>query len=193
MCECCLRGVDVCELGDGLVGDLAVAMFVHLAPESRVRLIERSGIRRLRKSFRDSSVPAGIFAVPVVRNFYISHQWLRELKRANAGSIIGVYFRIPDDELVWIGHYSQHHQEMTAAECVAIFDSAEDRQGWEVIIPRSIRKSELHRTRVLPQVIGWRYYPSAKGSRPRCTCDYCIRGEVNANKLRKRYLDKDDN
>ena len=52
-------------------------MFVHLAPESRVALIRRNGISRLRNAWGDG--PAGIFAVPVTRNFYLSHQWLREL------------------------------------------------------------------------------------------------------------------
>lgn len=54
-------------------------MFVHLAPESRIKLIQRNGIGRLRKP--RGVLPGGIFAVPVTRNFFISHQWLRELKR----------------------------------------------------------------------------------------------------------------
>lgn len=60
-----------------------MAMFVHLAPESRIALIRRNGIRRLRRAAGE--FPGGVFAVPVTRNFYISHQWLRELKRRNEG------------------------------------------------------------------------------------------------------------
>lgn len=56
-----------------------MSMFVHFAPESRVALIRRNGISRLRKA--SGGHPGGIFAMPVMRNFYISHQWLRELKR----------------------------------------------------------------------------------------------------------------
>ena len=69
-------------------------MFVHLAPESRVALIRRNGISRLRRGRGD--FPKGVFAVPVTRSFYVSHQWLRELRRRNRGPIAGIYFRIPD-------------------------------------------------------------------------------------------------
>lgn len=161
-----------------------MAMFVHLTLESRAARIRRSGIRRLRKPF--GNCPGGIFAMPVVRNFYISHQWLRELKRRGGGPMVGVYFRIPDEELVWLGHYSQHHKEMCASEVLAIFDQAEDPQGWQVIIPRRIDAQEIHKVRRLPQVIGWRYYPTAKGKKPFCGCKFCTRGEYGAQKLRKK-------
>ncbi|MFN8391394.1 MAG: hypothetical protein U0136_13980 [Bdellovibrionota bacterium] len=138
----------------------------------------------MRKSVGSSS--GGVFAVPVVRNFYVSHQWLRELKRRNRGAIIGVYFRIADDQPVWIGHYGRAHQQVTAAEAVAEFDRAEDRQGWEVIIPRRITAKEIHRIRFLPQVIGWRFSPTAKGKKPFCACKFCTLGEYGARKLRKR-------
>ena len=103
-----------------------MAMFVHLTPESRVALIRRNGIRRLRRPFGD--FPGGVFAVPVTRNFYVSHQWLRELKRRNQGAIVGVYFRIPDEEEVWVGHYRQGHCWRSAAEAVGEFAAAEDAQ-----------------------------------------------------------------
>src|SRR5262245_53459588 len=51
-----------------------MAMFVHLAPESRIALIRRNGIRRLRRAV--GNLPGGVYAVPVTRNFYVSHQWL---------------------------------------------------------------------------------------------------------------------
>ena len=78
-----------------------MAMFVHLAPEKRAKLIVRRGINRLRKN---AAGPKGVFAMPVTRNFYVSHQWLRELKRKGESPIVGVYFRIPDEEYVWMGH-----------------------------------------------------------------------------------------
>ena len=166
-----------------LSGDQSMAMFVHLAPESRAALIRRNGIRRLRRAA--GNFPGGIFAVPVTRNFYISHQWLRELKRRNEGSIIGIYFRIPDADPVWVGHYGQAHRWMSAAEAVNEFMTAEDARGWEVIIPRRIEAAEIHRFRKLPQVVGWRISPDAKGRKP-CTCSYCSRGEYGAQRLRKR-------
>ena len=165
-------------------------MFVHLAPESRVALIRRNGICRLRKP--RAGHPGGVFAVPLTRNFYVSHQWLRELKRRGQGAVSGVYFRIPDVERVWIGHYGQAHRTMTAAEAAAEFSSSESREGWEVIIPRRIASTEIHRIRSLPQVVGWRYSPRAKGKSPFCTCKYCTRGDYGAARLRARLGSPDD-
>ena len=161
-----------------------MAMFVHLALESQSKQIQRVGISRLRKPFGEC--PGGVFAVPVVRDFYVSHQWLRELKRRNAGPIVGIYFRIPDTDTVWVGHYNQNHREMSAAESVAEFDAAEDAQGWEVVVPRRIEVKEIHDVRTLPQVIGWRYFPEAKGKPPFCPCKFCTRGEYGSKALRER-------
>src|SRR5690242_8508192 len=106
-----------------------MATFVHLAPESRAKLIQRNGINRLcRATGRGQE---GVFAVPVTRNFYLSHQWLRELKRRGQRPIVVIYFRLADDEEVWIGHYRSPHQRMTAAETVAEFMTAENREGWK--------------------------------------------------------------
>jgi hypothetical protein len=159
-------------------------MFVHLAPESRLKMIQRNGIGRLRKT--SGNRPAGIFAMPVTRNFYVSHQWLRELKRKGQGPIFGVYFRIPDVETVYIGHYNRRHRGMTAKEAVAEFMTSESREGWEVVIPRRIAAKEVRRIQALPQVMGWRYFPGAKGSRPFCTCKFCTRSKYGAARLRAR-------
>src|SRR5580658_10401429 len=108
-------------------------IFVHLTVESRIPLIRKNGISRLRNL--DKPIIKGIFAVPVTRNFYASHQWLRELKRRNQGPIAAVYFRIPDKQLVWFGHFGQNHRLITAAEAVAVFSGADETLGWEVIVP----------------------------------------------------------
>jgi hypothetical protein len=161
-----------------------MALFVHLALQSRVAQIRCNGIRRLRPAAKN--FPGGVFAVPLTRNFYISHQWLRELKRRNGGPIAGIYFRIPDNEQVWIGHYNQGHLWLSASAAVGEFMAAEDAKGWEVVIPRRIEASEIHRTRQLPQVIGWRFSPGAKGKPPFCTCKFCTRGEYGSQRLRER-------
>ena len=160
-----------------------MAMFVHLAPATSVERIRRNGIWRTRRAHGD--VPRGLYAVPVTRNFYVSHQWLRELKRRGVNTIAGVYFRTGDRETVWVGHYGQAHQSMTAAEAVATFMSGDDRQGWEVIIPRRGGSRQPPRVRMLPQVVGWRFWPGAKG-RPPCTCSYCTRGAYGGRRLRAR-------
>src|SRR5437868_5261475 len=81
-----------------------------------------------------------------------------------------------DAVLVWVGQYNQARRWMTAAEAVAEFMRAEDPRGWEVVIPRRIEACEVHRIRSLPQVIGWRFHPGAKGKPPFCTCRFCTRG-----------------
>jgi hypothetical protein len=167
-----------------------MSLFVHLTSESRAALIRRNGVGRMRKV--RGGTPPGIFAVPVTRNFFVSHQWLRELKRFQGGRIAGVYFRINDAETVWVGHYGQPHRPMTAAEATAEFMSSDSREGWEVIIPRRVEAKEIHRIRVLPQVLGWRYFPGAKGKPPFCTCKFCTRGAYGARKLRKRLGSVDD-
>jgi hypothetical protein len=161
-----------------------MAMFVHLTEQSKTARIRRAGIGRLRAA--GGAFPGGVFAVPVSPNFYFSHQWLRELKRRNAGPIAGVYFRIPDDERVWLGHYGQRHKWMSAAEAVAVFRKGKDLLGWEVVIPRKIAADEIHRVRRLPQVVGWRYMPGSNGRKP-CGCDYCQRGQYGARRLRGEY------
>jgi hypothetical protein len=96
------------------------------------------------------------------------------------------YFRVADDQPVWVGHYNRGHRWMLASEAVAEFMAAEDAKGWEVVIPRRIEAGEIHRVRRLPQVIGWRFFPSAKGTSPRCTCKFCTRGDYGARRLRQR-------
>lgn len=167
-----------------------MAMFVHLTTESCIQRIRRNGIARLRKTAGTS--PEGVYAVPVTSNFYASHQWLRELKRQNRSPIAGIYFRVPDEQPVWVGHYGQTHRLVTAAEAVAQFTKADDPAGWEVIVPRRIEAIEIHKTRQLPQVIGWRFDPKAKGKPPLCTCKFCTRGDYASAKLRKRLGSPDD-
>ncbi len=160
-----------------------MAMFVHLTVEKNLKAILRRGLSRLRKPH---GYPSGIFAMPVTRNFYISHQWLRELKRRGQGPIAGVYFRIADDEMVWVGHYNQPHQSMTAAQATALIADQKNSEGYQVIVPRRIARSEIHRVRQLPQVLGWRYQPGAHGKQP-CPCPACTGGSYGARRIRKKY------
>ena len=80
-----------------------MASFVHLTGESNIKIIQRDGISLSKKRI-SADIPRGVFAMPVTPDFYASHQWLRELKRKNAGDVLGVYFRIGDEETVYLGH-----------------------------------------------------------------------------------------
>lgn len=160
-----------------------MAMFVHLTPEKNLKSVLRNGISRLRKP---ANRPQGVFALPVTRNYFISHQWLRELKRRGQGVIVGIYFRISDEETVWVGHYGQAHQEMTAAQAVEVMMNPENKEGYEVIIPRRIEAKEIHRCKAISQLVGWRYMPGSNGKKP-CGCSYCQRGNYGAKRLRKEW------
>lgn len=161
-------------------------MYVHLAPAAAVRRIRRAGIARARRPYGD--FPGGVFAVPVTADYVVTHQWVRELARWCAGPMVGVYFRIPDDERVWAGHYHKRHHWMTAAQACATFMATRSRLGWEVIIPRKIGPGEIRRVGGLRQTIGWRYFPGAHGRAP-CPCASCTRGAYKAASIRRRLGD----
>ena len=165
-----------------------MALFVHLAPEKESDSIRRSGIkpRRIRAGALEGYERI-VFAMPVTIDFYISHQWLRELKRSGQRSIVGVYFRIPDEQNVMVGHYNQAHAEMTASEAVGLVFHAENAEGYEVVIPRKIDAKEIHEIKHLPQVLGWRYFPDSHGRKP-CGCPVCLRrGEIKSKRIREAY------
>ena len=161
-----------------------MAMFVHLTPEKYVKAIKRAGIKA---QYAREGFPKGVFAMPVVPDFYVSHQWLRELKRGGQRTIWGVYFRIPDEEEVWVGHYYRSQVLVAACEAVEIIMKQDETEGYQVFVPRKIEKGEIHKIRALPQVVGWRYYPGAHGRKP-CGCPVCLRrGEIKSSKIRKAW------
>ena len=161
-----------------------MAVLVHLAPWPAVARIQKNGIRR---SPARGPLPSGVFAMPVSRSFYASHQWLRELKRSGQRTIGAVYFRISDDETVWFGHYGKGHAPMRAAEAAGHVAAAASPEGFQVLVPRRIEAPEIIRVKELRQVIGWRYYPDAHGARP-CGCPGCLaRGEIRSRAIRERY------
>jgi len=159
-------------------------MFVHLTSDKKAKSIARAGIRLPRSR---QGQPRGVYAMPVTRNFYVSHQWLRELKRTGQRTLVAIHFRIPDEQLVTIGHYNQDHITVTASEAAAIVMRADNAEGYEVLVPRAIGSDEIHAVRAVPQVVGWRYYPGAHGKKP-CGCPVCQpRGAIKSRKLRDRY------
>jgi hypothetical protein len=159
-----------------------MATFVHLAAEKDAKPILRSGIKLVRRyRFR----PRGIFAMPVTPNFFITHQWLRELKRCGQRTLVGIYFRLPDDERVSVGHYNGRHRQMTAAQAVAFVARAKQAQGMEVIVLRRVDQREILRVRSLPQILGWRYWPGAHGKRP-FPCQCCQMGQYGGRRLLER-------
>lgn len=153
-----------------------MSMFVHITLEKNAATIRRSGLK---------AEAYGLYAMPVGPNFYLSHQWVRELRRFGRGPMIAVYFRVSDSLEVWAGRYNQQHQQMPAAQALATL-MQEEPMGFEVILPGSIPPRDIHKIRRLYQGIGWRYWPQAHGQAP-CGCPYCQYGQWGGQKLRKRY------
>lgn len=82
-----------------------------------------------------------------------------------------------------MGRYNEEHIEVSADEAVQIFSEHDDGLGLEVIIPQRIPSAAIKRVYQPSQVLGWRYFPEAKGSKPFCGCRFCNRGSINASKV----------
>jgi hypothetical protein len=68
-----------------------------------------------------------------------------------------------------------------ASEAVAAFQTSDDAHGLEVLIARRIGPKEITRVRTVPQVLGWRFYPEAKGKSPL----WPQKGSINASRVRR--------
>lgn len=141
---------------------------VHLANERNAAMIPKNGIVISKHSI-------GIYCMPVLPNFYVTHQWLRELKRGGAKTFVGVYFKVSLKEVVFAGKYGLDHHQMKLGESIAEILNMEDPLGYELIIDRKIMPSEILRIKHLPQVLGWRYMPNSHNRRP-CSCELCLKG-----------------
>jgi hypothetical protein len=162
-----------------------VARLTHLASEKHAKSILRAGIRA--SDLRDGL--QGVFAMPVLPDFYVSHQWLRELKRWGPPPYVAIDFVVPDSEPVLVGHYNKGHADMTAAQAAGLILHAEDARGYEVVVLRAILPAEIRKARAVPQVVGWRYMPDAHG-RPPCGCPVCLApGSFGAADIRARFDD----
>jgi hypothetical protein len=154
--------------------------FIHLADSKAISRIERNGIATSRARIEGGR---GVYCTPVCRDFFRTHQWLRELKRTGVKSIHAVQFFIPAAELVWVGRYNADHIKVKASEAVRIFEEHNDGLGLEILIPQRVSSSSIRRIYVPEQIIGWRYYPEAKGKPPFCGCRFCNRGSINASRV----------
>jgi len=158
---------------------------VRLADVKEIASIRRNGIKVSKWS-------TGVYCMPVTPNFYVSHQWLCELKRSGQRTIWAVYFRLPSEETVLAGRYNAEHREIPLSEAMRDFNEGDQTLGYELIVLRKILPNEILSIKPLPQNVGWRVYPEAKGKLPFCTCRFCTRGRIKANRMRKRLGCPDD-
>jgi hypothetical protein len=127
--------------------------------------------------------------MPVTPHFYGTYQWLREMKRSGQRTICAVHFRIPDDEIVRLRHFSETGNLVTAAAAARFFHQHGYVPGYEVVIPRAINAREIQAIRRMPQVVGWRYSPNERTSRRPNSLE--LRGEIGSANLRRRTQRKE--
>ena len=151
---------------------------VHLADERETNRIINGGIKI-------GKYGKGVYCMPVLPNFYVTHQWLRELKRGGAKTFVGIYFRVASNELVYAGKYGNKHKHISLGQAIKEIMELEDPLGYELIIDRKIEPNEITKVKRLPQTVGWRYMPNSKGKRP-CNCEFCLRGTIKGNRTKKR-------
>jgi hypothetical protein len=160
-----------------------MTLFVHIADARDAAAIRRNGLKLPRWRGERGE---GVFAMPVVPDFQLTHQWVRELKRRGFNTAVGIYFRIPDDTPVLIGHYNERKRPATASEAAARLQASR-MLGFETLIAQSIPPRAIHAIRHLPQTLGWRYLPGAHERGIFCGCDYCQRGQYGARAIRAAW------
>jgi hypothetical protein len=157
-----------------------MALVVHLADAKDAKAIARSGLRPA----KGRSV---VYFMPVTQNHFISHQWLRELKRSGAKEIVGVYIQLSSSEMVFAGRYNEEHLHVPLGKAIQMLHERHDPRGFEVFIDRKIMASEIDRIRSVPQVVGWRYFPDAHLKGLTCGCPACVpRGSIKSRDIINR-------
>jgi hypothetical protein len=173
-----------------------MTMLVHLIDDRQRAAVKRSGIRgqawTLRSGGQSVEIARAVFAMPVLPNYFVTHQWLRELKRNGMRTVAGIHFKQRSDAMIWVGRYDGDHRHVPLGHAVSLIMAEPDPRGWQVVIPRSIPASAIHAVRAVPQVVGWRYFPESHDRGPwKCLCDFCvptIRGNIKSMALRRRLL-----
>lgn len=158
-----------------------MTLLTHITKLENEKSIRRSGIK-----LGDNGI---IFFMPHLKDFLISHQWARELKRSNIKNFAAIDFRIPSEEEVWFGKYNSQHKKMKLGEAVSILMDTDptDALGYEFFIDRKIASKEIVHVRPIAKPMGWRYLPKAHGTKP-CPCPMCIQaGGFKTGKLKEVY------
>ena len=163
-----------------------MVMLVHVAPAKLAPKIRRSGLRPSEGLFGGYKSDA-VYAFPVLPSYTLTHQWTREVLKWRRQPLIGVYFRVPDEEAVDFGHFNKSVRNLPAAAAVREIRSAADPRGFEIRLNRPIERKEITRIAPVRGVVGWRHAPDAH-LRKLCGCPACVgRGEPGGRKLRERY------
>ncbi len=154
-----------------------MAILVHITSADNKKSITRSGIKP-----GDNNV---VFFMPHMKDFLISHQWARELKRSGIKNFAAVDFKLPNDEAIWFGKYNSRHQRLALNKAISWLMKSDNKFGYEFFIDRKIDAREVLRIRDIPKPMGWRYEPDSHGKAP-CPCPMCLqKGGYKTKKLRE--------
>jgi hypothetical protein len=156
---------------------------VHLTRASNIRAIQRAGIRGEPSSVlvdptRSVCIERAVFAMPLVSDFAVTYQWLRELRRWHGQRMVAVHIRLPSTEEVLVGQYNAIHERRSLGQ--AIRRLLDEPTGSEIVVPRSVRRREVTVIREVTQLVGWTEQPTQPGatSMDECVCQVCLRSGI---------------
>lgn len=104
------------------------------------------------------------------------------MRARGARSMVAVFFDLPNGEPVLLGRFNTKHLRITAVEAHRAFCTVTGPVGQEVLIPRRIEAHEIRRIKPAPRLMGWRFYPEAKGRE----CFWPLPGTIKAHRRRKQ-------
>src|SRR5690349_21708735 len=113
----------------------------------------------------------GVYATPVVADFWTTFQWVRGLRRTHDERLVAIYVRVPDGTPVYVGRYDEPHVQVSAAASAEFIRARPN--GVEVVIPRRIASKEVLAVREIPQLVGWTEVPELE-RRFNCVCPACL-------------------
>src|SRR6266542_1147943 len=117
-----------------------MAQFVHITEARAARRIERSGIAACSHGRAGGR---GVYCMPVLPSFTLTHQWVRELRRWHPGMLVAVHLRLPDEEPVTVARYGAPPREVTAAQAVGGERARRSARLRGVCAPRAITTAEV--------------------------------------------------
>lgn len=152
-----------------------MATFIRVAGERVARRVLCGGIRATVLT-SPGGPRGGILCVLLCQIFSVLH----ELRRRGYSRLCGIQFRIDER-----GAFLWDTTQPTATEndsggIRCILPSDDDPRGLQVIVPRAISAMEVTALRSNSQVVGWRFYPAAKGRL------WPAKVSINATRLRRK-------
>src|SRR5689334_11713773 len=108
--------------------------------------------------------------MPLVPDFSVTYQWVRELRRWHGEKMVAVHFVLPSEEEVLVGRYATAHERLPLRDAVRRVLASP--AGNEIIVTRSVRRREIVGIRNVTQLVGWTATPEA-GAKNDCVCQMC--------------------